>query len=118
MELDRSVLEREQSSPVDVRGKKQKDGDVRNRHSHSMGKEKSLQEIYSWCPTMVSFVTDADHATCAVPMATAEPWTHLANVHMVNPPAVPLSCTLLLNPAELSSPEARNTFQNAYSAAT
>lgn len=66
---------------------------------------------------MVFFVTDADHSTRAVPMATAEPWAHLTNVNMVNPPTVPLSCALLLNPAELGGPEAHNTFENACFAA-
>lgn len=61
--------------------------------------------------TMVSFITDADYSTCAVPMATAEPWASLANVNIVHSPAMPLSCSLLLNPAELGSSKTSVNFQ-------
>ncbi len=53
---------------------------------------------------MVSLITDADHSTCAVAVAAAEPRAGLADVNVVHPPALPLSGPLLLNPAELGSP--------------
>lgn len=52
---------------------------------------------------MVSLITDADHSTCAVAVAAAEPRAGFADVNMVHSPALPLSCPLLLNPAELGS---------------
>lgn len=54
--------------------------------------------------TMVSLITDADHSTCTVAVAAAESRAGLSNVNMVHSPAVPLSCALFLDPAELSSP--------------
>lgn len=53
---------------------------------------------------MVSLITDADHSTCTIAVAAAEPWAGLPNVNMVHSPALPFSCPLLLNPAELCSP--------------
>lgn len=53
---------------------------------------------------MMSLITDADHSTCAVAVATAEPRAGLADVNMVHPPALPLPGPLLLNPAELGRP--------------
>lgn len=64
----------------------------------------SLKIICCLWPTMMSLITDADHSTCAVAMATAEPRAGLADVNMVHSPALPLSGPLLLNPAELGSP--------------
>lgn len=55
-------------------------------------------------PTMMSLITDADHSTSTVAVATAEPRAGLSNVNMVHSPALTLSCPLFLNPAELSSP--------------
>lgn len=55
-------------------------------------------------PTMVSLITDADHSTSTVAVAAAEPRTGLSNVNMVHSPALSLSYSLLLNPAELGSP--------------
>lgn len=60
--------------------------------------------IFWFWPTMVSLITDADHSTCTVTMATAEPGTGLSNINMVHSPALPLSCSLFLNPAELGCP--------------
>ena len=53
---------------------------------------------------MVSLITDADHSVCAVAVAAADPRTGLADVNVVHSPALPLSCPLLLNPAELGGP--------------
>lgn len=58
---------------------------------------------------MVSLITDADHSTCTVAVATAEPRAGLADVHMVHAPALPLSSPFLLNPAELGGPATNQT---------
>lgn len=55
---------------------------------------------------MVSLITDADHSAGAVAVATAQPWTRLADVDVVHAPALPLSAALLLQPAELRGPAA------------
>lgn len=55
-------------------------------------------------PTVVSLITDADDSTRAVAMAAAEPRAGLPNVYVVDSPALPLSGTLLLDPAELRGP--------------
>lgn len=60
-------------------------------------------------PTLVSLITYADHSTGTVSVATAEPRTGLANVNMINSPAVPLSSPLLLDPPELGRPKANHT---------
>lgn len=64
----------------------------------------SLNIISCLWPTMVSLITDADNSTCTVAVAAAQPRAGLANINMVHSPALPLSCALLLNPAELGSP--------------
>lgn len=69
----------------------------------------SLNIICCLWPTVVSLITDADHSTCTVAMAAAEPRAGLANVNMVHSPALPLSGPLLLNPAELGRPETNHT---------
>lgn len=71
----------------------------------------SLIVTYILWLTVVSFIADADRSTRAVPMATAEPWASLANVNIIHSPAVPLSCSLLLNPAELRSSETSPSLQ-------
>lgn len=53
---------------------------------------------------MVPLITNADYSTSTVAVATAEPRAGLADVNMVHCPALPLSCSILLNPAELGSP--------------
>lgn len=56
---------------------------------------------------MVPLITDADHPARAVAVAAAEPRAGLADVHVVHPPALPLSGALLLDPAELGGPETK-----------
>lgn len=53
---------------------------------------------------MMSLITDADHTTCAVAMAAAEPRAGLADVNVVHSPALALASLFLLNPAELGRP--------------
>lgn len=64
----------------------------------------SLNIISCLWPTMVSLITDADHSTCTVAVAAAQARAGLADINMVHSPALPLSCPLLLNPAELGGP--------------
>lgn len=63
----------------------------------------SLVRFSLW-PTMVSFITDADRSARTVAVAAAEPRAGFTDVDMVHSPALPLSCPLFLNPAELGSP--------------
>lgn len=58
---------------------------------------------------MVSLITDADDSAGAVAVAAAQPRTGLADVDMVDSPALPLAAALLLEPAELRGPAAECT---------
>lgn len=58
---------------------------------------------------MVSFITDADDSAGAVAVAAAQPRTGLADVDVVDSPALPLAAALLLEPAELRGPAAEHT---------
>lgn len=53
---------------------------------------------------MVSLITDADHSTCTVAVAAAEPRASFTDINMVHSPALSLSGPVLLNPAELGGP--------------
>lgn len=76
-------------------------------HSGLLGKFQLRVDCVWMCclqPTMVSLITDADHSAGAVSVAAAEAGTGLADVDVVDAPALSLSRPFLLNPAELSGP--------------
>lgn len=56
-------------------------------------------------PTVISFVTDADGSTGAVPVTAAQTRTSFPDIHVVYAPAVALAGGLLLNQAELRGAE-------------
>lgn len=57
---------------------------------------------------MVSFITYADDPTGAVSVTAAQTRTGLADVDVVDSPALPLTTALPLEPAELRGPAAQN----------
>lgn len=57
---------------------------------------------------MVSLITDADDSTGAVSVTAAQTRTGLADVDVVDSPALPLAAALFLEPAELRGPAAQN----------
>jgi len=61
---------------------------------------------------VVSLITDADHSTCTVAVAAAEPRAGFTDVNIVHSPALPFSCPLLLNPAELGGPGNKQQITN------
>lgn len=56
-------------------------------------------------PTVISFVTDADGSTGAVPVTATQTRTSFPDIHVVYAPTVALAGGLLLNPAELRGAE-------------
>lgn len=111
MELGRSLLEREQSSPVGVR--RREEGAMKPGGSDAVKCRvngcSSVSMTRRLWPTVVPLITDADHPARAVAVAAAEPRAGLADVHVVHPPALPLAGALLLDPAELGGPERNGT---------